>query len=228
VQGIFNYRSVAAFFAAIYITLLLPVNVLAAGSDVGNVLQIMGRATITTQQGEIRKVEKGSKLQDSDMVSTSSRSYVRLKMQDSSYIMIRPDSRMKIDEFKFNKKKPAKNRSFLSLIRGGFRAVTGLIENKKKYRYRTPVATIGIRGTDFSVRICNSDCYDIDPLPANGLFLQMHSKQSVIYTNAGEYTFSEGQYAYVASSDSPAVLLDDVPDVFDQSPIPSPETDCQQ
>lgn len=226
-QGILNYRLLTGIGVAVCLTLLLPGNVL-ADSDAGNVLQVMGRATLTTPQGNIRKIKKGAKLQSSDIVSTSARSYVRLKMVDSSYIIVRPDSRMKIDEFKFNKKKPAKNRSFLSLLKGGFRAVTGLITNKKKYRYRTPVATIGIRGTDFSVRVCNSDCYDIDPVPANGLFLYMHSKEGIIYTKAGEYRFTEGQSAYVAGSDSPAVLLDGIPDVFEQSPIPSPETDCQQ
>jgi len=207
--------------------MLLPDTVLAEDSA-GNVLRVTGRATVTTPQGKISRVKKGTMLRSSDIVSTSARSYVRLKMEDSSYIMVRPDSRMKIDDFKFNRKKPAKSRSFFSLLKGGFRAITGLIENKKKYRYRTAVATIGIRGTDFSVRVCNSDCYDIDPVPANGLYLQMHSKQSIIYTNAGEYNFSEGQFAYVANSDSPAVLLDDMPEVFEQSPIPSPETDCQK
>ncbi len=227
VQCLFRAKLASDFCIMVCLILLLP-GYAQAKDDAGNVMRVTGRATVTTQQGEIRQVKKGTKLKSTDIVSTSARSYVRMKMEDNSYIMVRPDSRMMIDDFKFNNKKPAENRSFFSLLKGGFRAVTGLIEDKKKYRYRTAVATIGIRGTDFSVRICNADCYDIDPVPKNGMFLHMHSDDSTITTNAGEYTFKQGQYAYVANSNSPAVLLDSIPDVFDQSPIPPAVPDCQQ
>ena len=141
-------------------------------------------------------------------------------MQDETYIMVRPDSRMVIEDFKYSEKKPEESRGFFSLLKGGFRAVTGLIKDKKKYRYNTSVATIGIRGTEFSVRVCAFDCYDIDPVPENGLFLEVLDHDVTITTTAGEYTFTKGQFAYVAGSDSPAVTLNNVPDVFDQSPIP--------
>ena len=209
------------------VCLLLFLPAAQAKETAGKVLRVTGRATVTSPDGNIRKVEKGAKLASADIVSTSARSYVRMKMEDQSYLMVRPDSRMAIDHFKFNKKSK-EGRSFFSLLKGGFRAVTGLIRQKKNYRYRTTVATIGIRGTDFSVRVCSYDCYDIDPVPENGLFLEVHDKEVIITTKAGEYSFTKGQFAYVASSDSPAVLLDEIPDVFDQKPIPSPTAACDE
>jgi hypothetical protein len=46
------------------------------------------------------------------------------------------------------------------LVRGGFRAVTGLISKNGPgaARVQTSTATIGIRGTDFDARICTRDC----------------------------------------------------------------------
>ncbi len=192
----------------------------------GNVLRVVGRATVTSIDGRIKKITKGTRLKSTDMISTSSRSYVRMKMEDNSYVMVRPDSRLSIDHFKYNKDRDADNKSVFSLLKGGFRAVTGLIKDKRKYRYNTGVATLGIRGTDFSVRVCNSDCYDVDPLPKNGLFLEVHDKEVIITTKAGDFSFTQGQFAYVANSDAPAVLLDTVPEVFDQSAIPSATPDC--
>jgi len=194
----------------------------------GNVLRVVGRATVTTADGEIRQIAKGSAVNSSDMISTSSRSYVRMKMKDDSYVMIRPDSRLSIDDFKYDKSKPKEDKGFYSLLKGGFRSVTGLMKDKKKYRYRTAVATIGIRGTEFSVRVCNFDCYDVDPLPENGFYLEVHDKKVIISTKAGDYPFTKGQFAYVADSNSPAVLVTDIPDIFDQAPIPSPTQDCDQ
>lgn len=202
---------------------------LEAKESAGNVLRVTGKATVTSMDGQIREVKKDSQIASTDIVSTGARSYVRMKLEDESYIMVRPDSRISVDDFKFDRKNQAANRGFFSLLKGGFRVVTGLITDKKKYKYRTSVATIGIRGTEFSVRVCNADCYDIDPVPKDGLFLEVHDMEVTITTSAGVYTFSKGQFAYVADSDSPVILVDGVPDVFDQSPIPPANpADCEQ
>ena len=202
---------------------------LEAKESAGNVLRVTGKATITSTDGQIREVEKNTKIASTDIISTSARSYVRMKLNDDSYIMVRPDSRMSVDDFKYDRKKQAENRGLFSLLKGGFRVLTGLISDKKKYKYQTSVATLGIRGTEFSVRVCNADCYDVDPVPENGLFLEVLDQEVIITTRAGVYTFSKGQYAYVASSDSPAILLDGIPDVFAQSPIPPANpADCEQ
>lgn len=54
------------------------------------------------------------------------------------------------------------SRAFFRLVKGGFRAVSGLIGkvNHDDYRVATPVATIGIRGTRYTARLCLGDCVD--------------------------------------------------------------------
>lgn len=52
------------------------------------------------------------------------------------------------------------NRAFFRLVRGGFRAVSGLVGkiNREEYAVRVPVATIGIRGTVFFGVYCDAVC----------------------------------------------------------------------
>ena len=47
--------------------------------------------------------------------------------------------------------------AFFSLLKGGFRTVSGLIGkiNHEDYSVATPVATIGIRGTDYLTVLCD-------------------------------------------------------------------------
>ena len=54
------------------------------------------------------------------------------------------------------------SRAFFRLVKGGFRTVSGLIgkASQDDYRVNTPVATIGIRGTRYGVRICQGECAD--------------------------------------------------------------------
>jgi len=52
------------------------------------------------------------------------------------------------------------NQAVFRLLRGGFRAISGLIGkiNREEYAVRTPVATIGIRGTVFWSVTCEASC----------------------------------------------------------------------
>jgi len=62
-----------------------------------------------------------------------------------------PDTEFKVEEYSFEGKQDGSEKSFFNLVKGGLRAITGAIghTNKKNYRLNTPVATIGIRGTEF-------------------------------------------------------------------------------
>lgn len=58
------------------------------------------------------------------------------------------------------------SRAFFRLVKGGFRSVSGVIGklNREDYRVSTPVATIGIRGTVYSARLCEGPCEDRDQI----------------------------------------------------------------
>ncbi|HEX4872459.1 MAG TPA: hypothetical protein VFV27_09120 [Nevskiaceae bacterium] len=55
---------------------------------------------------------------------------------------------------------PGTSQAFFRLLKGGFRAVSGLVgkNDRNEYRVATPVATIGIRGTDYIAVICDAAC----------------------------------------------------------------------
>ena len=70
-------------------------------------------------------------------------------MVDGAALAVRPRTEVRIDQYSYERK-PKKDRSFFSLVRGTFRAITGLIgrNNRESYKVRTATATIGIRGSD--------------------------------------------------------------------------------
>lgn len=86
------------------------------------------------------------------------------------------------------------SRAFFRLVKGGFRSVSGLIGklNREDYRVSTPVATIGIRGTSYSARICEGDCEDreqiVDDLAAAGKVID--SEETVLVTTVDDGSIS--------------------------------------
>lgn len=116
----------------------------------GHVQFVNGDVQVTNTAGQSRPAQKGDAINEGDTLTSAQKSSAQIKMQDGGFVAVREDTRLKFDQFVFAGKEDGSEKSFFSLFKGGFRAVTGLIGriNKQNYRVTTPAATIGIRGTD--------------------------------------------------------------------------------
>jgi hypothetical protein len=119
----------------------------------GIVSDLQGTASATAPDGSRRNLEVGGIVYNGDVLETSQGSLLRLTMTDRSMYTVNENTRIEIKDFKFQEAVPAEDSSHLSLVRGAFRFLTGLIgkRNPDKVAYETPVATIGIRGTEGEV-----------------------------------------------------------------------------
>lgn len=119
--------------------------------EAGRVQFVQGVVQVSDSVGRVQPLQKGDAVNEGDTVISASEASAQIRMLDGGFIAIRPNTRMKFDQFRFNGKADGTERNFFSLFKGAFRAVTGLIgrTNKANYRVTTPAATIGIRGTDY-------------------------------------------------------------------------------
>ena len=111
--------------------------------------------------GEVpRTLGKGMQLREGDRLTTSQGASAIIKLQDGTRMTVRPNSELVLQQYQFQENAPQDNSMLMQLVRGGFRAVTGLIakSSPNAARVQTSTATIGIRGTDFDARLCSGDC----------------------------------------------------------------------
>lgn len=106
-----------------------------------------------------RTLGKGLELKEGDRLTTADGASAIIKMQDGTRMTVRPNSEIVLQQYQFKENAPDNN-MLMQLVRGGFRAVTGLISKSSPNaaRVQTNTATIGIRGTDFDARVCLQDC----------------------------------------------------------------------
>lgn len=106
-----------------------------------------------------RTLGKGLALQEGDRLTTAEGGLAIARLNDGTRFTIRPNSELVIQQYQFNAN-ANDNNMVMQLLRGGFRAITGLISKSSPdaARVQTKTATIGIRGTDFDARICTTDC----------------------------------------------------------------------
>lgn len=106
-----------------------------------------------------RVLGKGLPLKEGDRLTTSQDSSAIIKLQDGTRMTLRPNSDLVVQQYQF-KDGAQDNSMVMQLLRGGFRAITGLISkgSPNAAKVQTATATIGIRGTDFDARLCAKDC----------------------------------------------------------------------
>lgn len=232
-----NILFLAALLLAQAVTAAEP-----AAISAGDITLLTGRATAAGESGEIRPLAKGDMVYAGEMINTGPNSYLNIKFTDGGRVLLRPNTRFQIEEYAYADAVPGESESggsaaspnvdaepegnaLFRLLKGGFRAVTGMIgkKNRDNYNVRTPVATIGIRGTDFEARFCQGDCLDIDPAPRDGLYTGVFNGGIQLNNGAGTFDRDAGQYGFVPGFSTPAVSLKRRPRALAQDPMPDPE-----
>lgn len=144
------------------LALLLPVMTQA---NVGKVLYTTG--TVSVEREQVITLSKGDMLEQGDIIITGTRARAQLLMIDGARVSIRSNSRFEIETYKLDGARAsaiatgrAEGEISLNLLKGGLRTITGAIgkTDQSDYSLRTPVATLGIRGTDYHVQHCAGDC----------------------------------------------------------------------
>src|SRR5882672_7997677 len=116
--------------------------------------------THALRSGRILQLHAGSTVESGDQLHTGVDSYLQIRFTDWGVMSLRPRTDFVIDQYAYEPRVGGLERAFFSLLSGGVRSLTGLIghRNRSNYRMRTTMTSIGIRGTHYSVLICNQDC----------------------------------------------------------------------
>ena len=117
----------------------------------GRVQFVAGDVQILNLHGASRVATKGTEVHAGETILTGLRGSAQLRMIDNGFISVRPRSQLKIDEYRYNGSK--NDSSFFSLVKGNFRALTGMIAkfNRKAWKTRTTTAVLGVRGSDADI-----------------------------------------------------------------------------
>jgi hypothetical protein len=178
---------------------------LAADASVGRVIFATGRPVAVDADGTQRSLQRGDDVFKGDILKTTGNGRLQVSFIDGAYVSIQPDSEYKIEQYRFSGKQDGTESAVLRLIKGGVRAVTGLIgkEHHDAYKVHTAAATIGIRGTGYNTRICQGDC----PGKEDGLYQNTWEGITYVFNNVNSVEIPAGQGVYVRDMNSPVQLL---------------------
>ncbi|MDH5613211.1 MAG: FecR family protein [Gammaproteobacteria bacterium] len=192
-------------------------------NNIGRVIHTSGNL-VASNHGSSRELERGSYITEGDVVSSGDTSKAQLRMKDGALIVLRQNSEMHFEEYRYDEEDKSVGSSIFSLFKGGFKTISGLIgkRNKRNYKVKTAFTTIGIRGTDYGVTLCEqSNCIGQDNVILNdGLYASVIDGEISSENEAGLYIFSNDEYFYVASAGTEPQSLMKAPGViFDPNSV---------
>ena len=136
---------------------LLPTT--AVYAHAGKVLFVNGTVTAYSAKRGTRTLKRGVKVWPGDLINTGANSQIQMRTGDGSLISLQEKTKFKIIKHRHTGE-PQKQSSLVNLVKGGMRAVTGAIgkQNPDNFKIQVKQATIGIRGTEFVIQVCDDDC----------------------------------------------------------------------
>jgi hypothetical protein len=125
-------------------------------SPAANAAQIGVASAVTNdvqgfEGGSPRALSVGSGVFSNERVRTGAASAAQLLFVDKTTVSIGPQAELTLDKFIYDPNKGA-GQVVLDTVRGSFRFVTGS-QNPNRYAIKTPVGTLGIRGTIVNLQI---------------------------------------------------------------------------
>jgi len=120
----------------------------AHAAEAGKVVFATGSVQIAEKAGA-----EGAAVQEGDLLSTGADGFLYVKTLDNGLFILRPNTRARIVAYHIDRANPANTRVKLELLSGVARSKSGdaVKQARQNFRFNTPVAAIGVRGTDFTV-----------------------------------------------------------------------------
>jgi hypothetical protein len=114
---------------------------------------------INPETNDSRSLKRRSKIMSVEHITTGENSKAQFSMSDGGLITLKENTEINVSHYVFDEE-TQKGSATLEVISGGLRSISGLIKKTGgDYQVKTPVGSIGIRGTHFAVEVSGDDVY---------------------------------------------------------------------
>jgi hypothetical protein len=184
---------------------------------IGSIATLTGKGWIIHSDETQDEIVVGASVKQGDSIHTSSQSKVEVQFLDGSSVTLKPSSQVNIVKYSWDANSKS-GISILELIKGTFRAISGLIakDDPDNYTFKTPVAAIGVRGTDFGARFCEQLTCEIQTgdnslTLSQGVYTGVLDGQITLKSNGLETLVNTGNAVFQKDANSPVKPVQNLP-----------------
>ena len=151
--------ALGAFFAGL---VLFPNAAMAQSNDarIGAAAAVRNQVTAARVSGQHQPLTRGNPVYQDQTVRTGADSVAQLLFSDQTTLSIGQRSEVTLDRYVYDPANRTGGGASVSMTRGALRFVSGS-QDPRNYQVRTPVATIGVRGTIVDILIYEGRMFGI-------------------------------------------------------------------
>lgn len=138
------------------VALLATATAIPAFAEDSTALLVASRGDVFAElEAARRALAQGDSVEEEERIITGEKSFAVLQFVDGAKVTVRPNSVLDIKEYRYSG--GDENAATLSLVQGGLRIITGAMAKSEpeSFKVETPVALMGVRGTEFSIVLCD-------------------------------------------------------------------------
>jgi hypothetical protein len=206
--------------------------VFAQGATVSH---LSGTLSVKKADGSVRLLSQKSRIEPGDTIATERDSFAQIEFADGARLTLKPGTAVTLERFSYAEERPEEDAFFYSVLRGGVRAVAGIVgeRSSERYQVRTAGGTVGIRpaaaaaSSDGAVRVGRRDAdarphaatFTIDDCTSSrggecarlqaAVFVAVADGEAVARNPQGEVGLAAGQAGALAAGERPLFLGDD-------------------
>lgn len=152
-QQVFRLRN-----PALLVAMAAAFPVVSYAASAANVNFSTGSVVGINAAGVQRPLTRGADIGNGDTIRTGEGGRAQIRFSDGAMVSLQPQTEFRIDDYQYSGKADGKEKGFFSLLKGGLRTITGWIgrASHESYKVSTSVATIGIRGTEYTAGLSPS------------------------------------------------------------------------
>lgn len=167
---------------------------MAATNVAGTTVFVNGHVVATAPARRARELVKHDEVFNEDRIETADNGRAQLRFSDGGLVSLLPNTIFSVEEY-FYEDDAYPDSAVFGLLKGGLRTVTGAVgkTNHEAYELKTPVATLGIRGTEYTAVL----------RPANTLRVHVGRGKVVITNDHGTLEVPEGRNAVARLGQAP-------------------------
>ncbi len=120
----------------------------AQAGEAGKIIFVAGAVQVADKAAVL-----GAPVSEGELLVTGGDGYLYIKTVDNGLFILRPSTKARIATYHVDKVNPANTQVKLELLSGVARSQSGeaVKQARQNFRFNTPIAAIGVRGTDFTV-----------------------------------------------------------------------------
>ncbi len=182
---------------------------------VGKVVAGSGTLLARELDGDERRLQRQSPIFVGDTILVGKNGFVQLRFRDGTLVALRPDSEFLVEEYEYQETAEGNGKLVFNLLKGGLRTISGAIgkKDKENYQMKTPVASIGIRGTLYGLMYCvDGQCSGVEDGLYGGvlegmIFVEVEGDDGLVKKNGFFFVTPDGKVLKLLGHDPGGIVF---------------------